>query len=327
MRKTARTVSTRLLILSALIATAAQANVVSVINGYAVTYPGNKFGVDVVQGVPTSYVKLPAADEYYLDYQVWFESDWQWVKGGKLPGLVGGSHTSGCRDIVPDGWSARFMWHENGGGHFYYYHQDRVSGCGDSKDFSNGLTFKKSVWNRITEHVVVNTPGQSNGSAQAWLNGAKVTDMTGIKWRGNVAATVAMVDQVSLQTFYGGSTSDWSPTSTTHSKFSVLVVRTDLPDFSKPFEAPTVLDGKFLEHGRPGLVPGQRLAVTFMGDGKIPALPAGATGSRMVLADVQGRNAGGLAWDGARWEWSGAGKVPSTVRPGVLVARYDTGNP
>ncbi|MDB5105935.1 MAG: hypothetical protein JWP91_3624 [Fibrobacteres bacterium] len=317
-----------LLAAMAVLAAGPRADIVSVINGFSVTYPGNKFGEAVVQGVPQDYVKLPPANEYYLDYQVWFESDWQWVKGGKLPGLVGGSHTSGCKDIVADGWSARFMWHDGGGGHFYYYHQNRVNDCGDVRNFANGLAFKKSAWNRITEHVVVNAPGQANGSAQAWLNGAKVTDMTGIKWRGSVAATVAMVDQVSLQTFYGGSTSDWSPTSTTHSRFSAFVVRTDLPDFSKPFEAPAVLNGGTLENGRDpsALRPGQRLAVTFLGNGLVPVLPNGAMGSRMTLSDVQGRLAGGLAWDGSRWQWSGGaegGGLRGSLRPGILVARYE----
>ena len=265
-----------------LFVSAAQAGVVTVINGYSVTYPGNKFGVDVVTGVPTNYVKVTPAKEYYLDYEVWFENDWQWVKGGKLPGLVGGSHTSGCRDITPDGWSGRFMWHENGGGHFYYYHQNRASDCGDSKNFTGGLAFKKMAWNRITEHVVVNTPGQSDGSAQAWLNGQKVTDFGGIKWRGSVAANVALVDQVSLQTFYGGSTSDWSPSSTTHSKFSSLIVRTDLPDFSKPFEVPTGL--RAAQPRRDAVWP----MVAYRGSG-MAAVTAMAGNGGPVFSDLEGR--------------------------------------
>ena len=266
-----------------LLACAAQAGVVSVINGYSVTYPGDKFGVDVVTGVPTSYVKITAAKEYYLDYQVWFENDWQWVKGGKLPGLVGGSHTSGCKDITPDGWSARFMWHENGGGHFYYYHQNRVSDCGDSKNFLNGQAFKKNSWNRITERVVVNAPGQANGSAQAWLNGQKVTEASGIKWRGNVGENTALVDQVSLQTFYGGSTSDWSPSATTHARFSSLIVRTELPDFSQPFEVPTGLRGT--EAARYGNGTAVWPVISYRGSG-MAAWAATAGNGRPVFSDL-----------------------------------------
>lgn len=270
-----------------------QAAVVSVINGYSVTYPGNKFGVDVVTGVPQDYVKIAPAKEYYLDYQVWFESDWQWVKGGKLPGLVGGAHTSGCRPIVTDGWSARFMWHENGGGHFYYYHQDRVNDCGDTQDFLGGLTMKKTAWNRITEHVVINSPGQSNGSAQAWLNGQKVTDKSGIKWRGNVAENVALVDQVSLQTFYGGSTQDWAPSATTHANFSALIVTTTLPDFSKPFEVPSSIKGG-----------------AFQGEGM-----QAKTGRKSVLTDLCGRATGGSVRGAAGPRFSAAGPRFSKTLP------------
>lgn len=303
--------------LSALSPYMAQADVVKVISGYNVTYPGGKFGVDVVQGVPTNYVTLPPAKEYWLDYQVWFESDWQWVKGGKLPGLVGGSHTTGCKDIVPNGWSARFMWHENGGGHFYYYHQDRVSDCGDSKNFPSGDTFRKMAWNRITEHVVVNAPGKADGSAQAWLNGVKVTDFGGIKWRGSVADNVALVDQVSLQTFYGGSTGDWSPSQTTHSRFSPLIVRNDMPDLAAPFEVPVALSRA---PAMSGWREGQRLSVTFLGNGIWSPIPQGVEGARLMLADLRGRSVGALAFRDGHWAWAeGAG---AAMRPGVLTARY-----
>jgi hypothetical protein len=210
--------------------------VVKIIEGYSVAYPAGKIGGSSAEGLPAHYVAIPPAKEYWLDYQVYFENDFQWVKGGKLPGLVGGTHTSGCAAIQANGWSARFMWHENGGGHFYYYHQNRASGCGDVRNFSNGLSFKKNAWNRITERVVVNTVGQSNGLAQAWLNGQKILDLGGIRWRGNVGETVALVDNVSLQTFYGGSSNDWAPSTTTHARFSNYIVRTDSPDLTKPFD-------------------------------------------------------------------------------------------
>jgi hypothetical protein len=208
-----------------------------------VAYPAGKIGGSSATGLPAQYVAIPPAKEYWLDYQVWFENDFQWVKGGKLPGLVGGAHTSGCDPIVANGWSARFMWHENGGGHFYYYHQNRASNCGDTRNFSNGLAFKKNAWNRITERVVVNAIGQSNGLAQAWLNGQKIIDVGGIKWRGSVGENVALIDNVSLQTFYGGSTNDWAPSTTTHARFSNYIVRTESPDLAAPFDPNPLVTG------------------------------------------------------------------------------------
>jgi len=86
----------------------ASAQIVASIPGFAITYPAGKIGGNSTVGLPMNYVSILPSNEYYLDYEVAFDSDWDWVKGGKLPGLIGGSHTSGCEAIVTSGWSARF---------------------------------------------------------------------------------------------------------------------------------------------------------------------------------------------------------------------------
>lgn len=53
-------------------------------------------------------------DELWLEYEVYFPADFDFVKGGKMPGLFGGSVYSGCN--LPDGtngFSTRYMWGEN----------------------------------------------------------------------------------------------------------------------------------------------------------------------------------------------------------------------
>jgi hypothetical protein len=50
-----------------------------------------------------------------LSYEVAFDSNFDWVKGGKLPGLRGGLNSTGCSggDTVPNGkdcFSSRVMW-------------------------------------------------------------------------------------------------------------------------------------------------------------------------------------------------------------------------
>jgi len=109
----------------------ASAQVVATIPGFAVTYPTGLIGGKSEVGIPAQFIPIPPATEYYLDYEVAFDSGWAWVKGGKLPGLVGGSHTSGCAAITPDGWSARFMWRTGGQGEVYLYDQNRKNSCGE----------------------------------------------------------------------------------------------------------------------------------------------------------------------------------------------------
>lgn len=55
-----------------------------------------------------------------LSYEVWFPEGYEFVQGGKLPGLRGGTDQSGCSGgIQPDGtdcFSTRIMWRTNGAG-------------------------------------------------------------------------------------------------------------------------------------------------------------------------------------------------------------------
>jgi hypothetical protein len=55
-----------------------------------------------------------------LSYEVAFQANFDWVKGGKLPGLRGGLATSGCSGgSASNGtscFSSRVMWRQNGAG-------------------------------------------------------------------------------------------------------------------------------------------------------------------------------------------------------------------
>jgi hypothetical protein len=60
-------------------------------------------------------------DSMLLSYELAFDSSFNWVKGGKLPGLRGGLEGTGCSggDNTPTGkdcFSSRLMWRKNGGG-------------------------------------------------------------------------------------------------------------------------------------------------------------------------------------------------------------------
>ncbi len=73
---------------------------------------------------------------YTLTYNLFFESGFDFAKGGKLPGLASKTFDSGCTE---DGnakrnsknWSVRLMWRNNGRVQLYSYDQTRPSGsCG-----------------------------------------------------------------------------------------------------------------------------------------------------------------------------------------------------
>jgi hypothetical protein len=296
------------------------AKIIKVIQGYEVTYPKGKIGGSSETGLPAQYVSIPPAPEYYLDYQVMFESDWEWVKGGKLPGLVGGSHTSGCKSITADGWSARFMWRGGGRGEVYLYHQNRQNGCGDDYEFPSPGNFIKGPWNRITEHVVINTPGKNDGYVEAWYNGKKQVTMNNLQLRGKVSETTALVDAVSLQTFYGGSSSGWAPPHDTHSKFSNLYVRDDLPDLNQPFDAQ---ETAVRQGARRSLLSALRTqggyALSYLGNGNVTLGAEGISG-RLDIFDAGGRLVRSLAAEGPT-AWDGVGADGNPVRAGILFVK------
>jgi len=63
-----------------------------------------------------------------MSYTLRFSKDFDFVKGGKLPGLCGGpENVSGGRPANgQNGFSARLMWRRDGRGEAYVYHKNRL---------------------------------------------------------------------------------------------------------------------------------------------------------------------------------------------------------
>lgn len=79
-------------------------------------------------------INLPRSyEELYFSYRVRFEHGFDWVKGGKLPGLFGGrGNTGGNVPDGSDGWSGRMMWRQSGEATQYIYHPDQAGMYGSS---------------------------------------------------------------------------------------------------------------------------------------------------------------------------------------------------
>lgn len=154
--------------------------------------------------------------EATLVYSFTMKKGFEFVKGGKLPGLGGGHATTGCDPVDPAGWSMRFMWRRNGKAVVYAYHLDRMSECGDDWDIGSFTIGKKHV---LKQHIRVNTPGYSDGILNIWLDGVPVLSRNNIRFRGNVRENVALVDTFLRSTFYGGSDNSWAPSKNTAIEF------------------------------------------------------------------------------------------------------------
>lgn len=154
-------------------------------HGYSFYSAGDKDGV-YVQG----------AKEVMFSYSVFFESGFDFVKGGKLPGVYGGtsletakSCSGGRQDSRDECFSARLMWRTNGMGELYNYYPTAVYGnsgycsigpmskCDTTFGDSIGrgaFTFPTGEWTTVAMRLKLNDANVANGEQELFVNGQSV---------------------------------------------------------------------------------------------------------------------------------------------------------
>jgi hypothetical protein len=150
-----------------------------------------------------------------LTYQVRFPVGFQFVKGGKLPGLYGGVEPFSGGGHNADGWSLRLMWRADGAGEIYAYIAG-VSGYGEDLGRGDFTWPADGAWHTVSEAVTLNTPGATNGSAVLSLDGKVVIDSTGL----DITDTATPISGLFFSTFYGGHDPSWAPTADMHLDFA-----------------------------------------------------------------------------------------------------------
>ncbi|XP_064610897.1 uncharacterized protein LOC135475086 [Liolophura sinensis] len=163
-----------------------------------------------------------------LTYDIYFAKNFNFVKGGKLPGMYGGTKTcSGGRDSS-DCFSTRFMFRRDGDGEVYLYAPDnQVSNfCSDSKVICNyhsghslgrgTFRFRTGRWYTISQRVKLNTVGQTNGYVKVLINGSQVYYKSNLRLRNSSSVKI---DGMFFSTFFGGSDSSWATPVNTYTYF------------------------------------------------------------------------------------------------------------
>lgn len=148
-------------------------------------------------------------DSLHLRYCLRFPVGFDFVKGGKLPGLFGGIVTSGQH--IPDGtngWSTRYMWRRGGAGEVYTYLPSSIE-HGTSLGRGN-WSIVPGRWQSLEQSVQLNTPGKANGVITVWLDGEQVFKQTRVVFRTTASLHI---DGVFFSSFFGGGDASWaSPT-------------------------------------------------------------------------------------------------------------------
>lgn len=165
-----------------------------------------------------------------LRYTVRFSEGFDWVKGGKLPGLCGGpENVSGGRPATgANGFSARLMWRADGRGEAYVYHMNQRDEYGDSFAFPEPFRFPTGTPVHVRMRVTMNDPGKSNGKLQVWIKAGNDADerrmvsRTDMQWR---AADTFGVESLYFETFHGGNDASWAPSKKCHAEFGGISAR------------------------------------------------------------------------------------------------------
>ncbi|EJD48745.1 hypothetical protein AURDEDRAFT_112840 [Auricularia subglabra TFB-10046 SS5] len=148
--------------------------------------------------LPTSLASaFLTARNVTLAYSVYFPADFDWVKGGKLPGLYGGHETCSGGDTAESCFSTRMMWRDGGFGELYLYApRDKQGGnvcrtppksvCETEYGLSIGrgsFKFTQGGWTRISQTVVLNTPGVADGRLDLDVNGQRAMSVANVYYR------------------------------------------------------------------------------------------------------------------------------------------------
>lgn len=146
---------------------------------------------------------LQEADRACLSYKVRFPSDFDFVKGGKLPGLYGGEAPSGGESVDGEsGFSMRLMWRKEGDGELYPY----VVGFEGASVGRGFWRYPTESWVTIEQEIMLNDPNRENGVARVWINDQPVLEQNNIVFRTTPDITI---DGLMFSTFFGGTGEGW----------------------------------------------------------------------------------------------------------------------
>jgi hypothetical protein len=142
-----------------------------------------------------------------LKYQLTFPSGHDFGKGGKLPGLYGGTIGQESGGNHGNGWSTRYMWRKGNKGEVYFY---SPSGKGFGKDLGLGK------WNYPADdrfHTIEQLVDRGKQTVTVWFDGSQAFSgstkgISGIPFGG-----------VFFSTFYGGHDTSWGPMKTDFASF------------------------------------------------------------------------------------------------------------
>eukprot|EP00121_Abeoforma_whisleri_P005983 Awhi_evm1s5432 len=174
-------------------------------------------------------------DKATLEYEVYFPSDFEWKKGGKLPGLHGGNEkcSGGFKADGKNCYSLRLMWRENGAFETYAYlplskavdefcagcagYAEPIKKCSQATehhwcaiDRKSKNKFKKNKWHKIQQSIKLNDPDEADGTYELRVDGELISKLKNVVYR---TTDKLKVNGLFFSTFFGGDDSSYAPSS------------------------------------------------------------------------------------------------------------------
>jgi hypothetical protein len=142
-----------------------------------------------------------------LSYQLRVPADFDFVRGGKLPGLYGGQAPSGGEAVDGhSGFSVRLMWRSGGQLEAYAYVANAPSGRYAS--IARGAArLEREVWVQLSQEIILNDPQRDDGVVRLWVNGQLVLERRDIAFRRDAKLNI---DGLMFSSFFGGNDPGWA---------------------------------------------------------------------------------------------------------------------
>jgi hypothetical protein len=137
----------------------------------SITSPDGKLGMGF-SWMPKSAGKSAAA---CLTYSVFLSKDFDFAKGGRLPGFVA---SAGDQEATTGTMSSRIAWRESGGLEL----RAQIADWLEPRRITGDRTYMlpRGQWVALEQEIVLNTPGAKDGALRVWADGALVFEKTGL---------------------------------------------------------------------------------------------------------------------------------------------------
>ena len=162
-------------------------------------------------------VPISKNNKYTLSYKLMFDKSFEFVRGGKLPGLTGGkAYTGGDGSKAiknGDGWSYRLMWrkYKNDKPYLeaYLYYKDMPNKGSGGNVYGQSLgkfNVETGKWYNIELSAEMNTNSNKNGKVKLVINNKQVLSKD-IRWA--TKASGRTISNIAWHIFRGGKGSSW----------------------------------------------------------------------------------------------------------------------